>query len=98
MHVKKCVDRYIIHACKSCPPTGHRGAWGERRYSSYPLLTSALDGGEWSASRQGKDLSTHWIGGWVGPRAGLDQILEEKILCLYRGTNPGRPVRSQSLY
>jgi hypothetical protein len=24
---------------------------GERRYSSYSLLTSALDGGEWSASR-----------------------------------------------
>jgi hypothetical protein len=26
---------------------------GERRYSSYSFLTSALDGGEWSASRPG---------------------------------------------
>jgi hypothetical protein len=29
---------------------------GERRYSSYSFLTSALDGGEWSASRPGRDL------------------------------------------
>jgi hypothetical protein len=26
---------------------------GERRYSSYSFTTSALDGGEWSASRSG---------------------------------------------
>jgi hypothetical protein len=38
------------------------GVW---RYSS----TSALDGGEWSASRPGR--FTPWRG-WVGPRAGLD--------------------------
>jgi hypothetical protein len=31
-------------------------AWGERKYSSYLLLTSALDGGEWSASRPGRAL------------------------------------------
>jgi hypothetical protein len=29
---------------------------GERRYSSYSYLTSALDGGEWSASRPGHIL------------------------------------------
>jgi hypothetical protein len=27
---------------------------GERRYSSYSFTTSALDGGEWSASRPGR--------------------------------------------
>jgi hypothetical protein len=43
-----------------------------------PFLTSVLDGGEWSASRSGHFISggrasgTHWVGGWVGPRAGLD--------------------------
>jgi len=42
------------------------------------LLTSALDGGEWSASRHGrfipnvKTSGTHWVWDWVGPRAGLD--------------------------
>jgi hypothetical protein len=33
----------------------------------------------------------------VGPRAGLDAEARGKILCLCRGSNPGRPVRSQSL-
>jgi hypothetical protein len=41
-------------------------------------MTSALDGGDWSASRPGRALrrgkypGTHHIGGWVGLRAGLD--------------------------
>jgi hypothetical protein len=29
---------------------------GERRYSSYSFTTTALDGGEWSASRPGRAL------------------------------------------
>jgi hypothetical protein len=41
---------------------------------------------------------THWTGGWVGPRAGLDAEARRKILYLCRGSNPGRPVRSQTLY
>jgi hypothetical protein len=45
------------------------------RYNPTHSLTSALDGGEWSASRPGRFTprerasGTHWIGGWVGPRA-----------------------------
>jgi hypothetical protein len=71
-----------------------------------PFLTWALDGGEWSASRLGhfthreKYLSTHWIGGWVGPRTGLDYMKKRKFL-----PPPGldlrpigRPARSYSLY
>jgi hypothetical protein len=38
----------------SCPATRHWGGWGGRRYSSYSFFTSALDGGEWSASRPGR--------------------------------------------
>jgi hypothetical protein len=44
-------------------------------------LTSALDGDEWSVSRPGRFTprerapSTHWIGGWVGPRAVLDVVV-----------------------
>jgi hypothetical protein len=44
------------------------------------FLTSALAGGEWSISRPGrftlgeKDPGIHWIGGWVDPRAGLDDV------------------------
>jgi hypothetical protein len=39
------------------PTTRHEGPWGERRYSSYSLSTSALDGGEWSALRLGCALA-----------------------------------------
>jgi hypothetical protein len=61
-----------------------------------PFLTSALDGGEWSASHPGRFTSwerapgTHWTGGWVGPRAGLDIVEKRKISCHYRESNPGR--------
>jgi hypothetical protein len=34
----------------------------------------------------------------VGLRAGLDTKVKGKILCPCRGSNPGRPVRSQTLY
>jgi hypothetical protein len=54
------------------------------------FLTSALIWGEWLASRPaafppppppGKESpSTQWIGGWVGPRAGLDDMEKWKIL------------------
>jgi hypothetical protein len=43
-------------------------------------LCSAIDEGEWSASRPGRfnpgerAPGTHWIGGWVSPRAGLDAV------------------------
>jgi hypothetical protein len=51
-----------------------------------PFLTSTLGGGEWSASPPGRFIlgefapDTHWIGGWVVPRAGLDAV--EKIIIL----------------
>jgi hypothetical protein len=62
-------------------------------------MTSALDGGEWSASRPGRAFTpgertsgTHCTGGWVGPRAGLDTEDRGKILCPCRVSNPDRPV------
>jgi hypothetical protein len=44
------------------------------------FLTSALVGGEWSASRPSRFTpgerapGTHWIVGWVDLRAGLDDV------------------------
>jgi hypothetical protein len=49
------------------------------------ILTSALDRCEWSASLPGRFTPretapcTHWIGGWVGSRAGLDAVSKRKI-------------------
>jgi hypothetical protein len=52
------------------------------------FLTSALVGGEWSASRPGRFIpgerapGTHWIGGWVDLRIGLDDVENRKFLTL----------------
>jgi hypothetical protein len=70
------------------------------------FLNSTLDGGDWSASRSGRcsseerTLGTHCIGGWVGPRTGLDAAKYIQILTL-PGIEPrllSRPVRSLALY
>jgi hypothetical protein len=79
------------------PAPRHEGASGEWRYSSTHSPTSALDGGEWSASRPGRftprerDPGTHWIGGWVGPRAVLDAVVK-KIPSPRREPNPRNPI------
>jgi hypothetical protein len=45
------------------------------------FLDLELVGGEWSASRLGRFTpSTHYIGGWVDPRAGLDDMEKWKFL------------------
>jgi hypothetical protein len=78
----------------------HEGVLGERRYSSTHSLTSALSGGEWSASRPGRftpeerDLGTHWIGGWVGPRAVLNVVVKRKIPSPRRELNPRNRCRA----
>jgi hypothetical protein len=41
---------------------------------------------------------THWIGGWMGPIAGLDAVEYRKSSCLCRESNPDRPARSSSLF
>jgi hypothetical protein len=69
-------------------------------------LTSALAGGEWSAScpcrfTPGERApGAHWIGGWVDHRAGMDDMEKRKFLTLSGlELRPlSRPARSQSLY
>jgi hypothetical protein len=70
------------------------------------FLTLALAGGEWAASRPGhftpgeKAPGTQWIGGWVDPRAGLDDLKKRKFLTLpgLELRPLGHPARSQSPY
>jgi len=31
---------------------------------------------------------THWIGGWVSPRTGLDEVVKRKLLSPCRDSNP----------
>jgi len=48
----------------------------------YTFLTSALDGGEWSDSHPDCFIlreRTHWIGGWVGPRAHVYELAKIEV-------------------
>jgi hypothetical protein len=70
------------------------------------FLISALAGSEWLASHPGrltpgeKAPSAHWIGGWVDPRAGLDDVEKRKFLNLpgLELRPLGSPARNQLLY
>jgi hypothetical protein len=46
---------------------------------------------------RGKTPGTHWIGGCVGLRAGLDIEARGQILCLCQESNPSHTVCSQTL-
>jgi hypothetical protein len=67
-------------------------------YSSTHSLTPELVGGEWSASRIGhftpseRAPGTHWIGGWVGPRAILDTVVKRKSPSPRRESNSRTPI------
>jgi hypothetical protein len=60
----------------------------------HAVLTSALGGGEWSASRPGRFTprervpGTQCIGGCVGPRAGLDTVSKRKFPAPARNRTP----------
>jgi hypothetical protein len=64
----------------------------------HALLISALNGGEWSASRPNRFTprerasGIHWIGGWVGPRAVLEAVAKRKNPSLRRESNPRTPI------
>jgi hypothetical protein len=71
---------------------------GEVEAHVHAFLTSALGGSEWSVSSSGRftfekgGSCTHSVGGWVGPRAGLDAMTKGKTLNL-----PGIEPRSSIL-
>jgi hypothetical protein len=75
-------------------------AMGERKYSSYSFLISAIDGGDWSASvpgrtsAPGKGPTVPFVqeAGWSEPV--WTQRLEEKSFWICRGSNLNRPVQS----
>jgi hypothetical protein len=96
-NVFKCC-LFHVKDCASIATAERPGCWY--------FLTSALVGVEWSASRPDRFIpkerapGPHWIGGWVGPRAGLDEVEKGKFLNLPElELRPlGHPARNQSLY
>jgi hypothetical protein len=99
LHVRGTWDKVKVRLplCFNWTPR-HEGVLGEQRYSSTHSLTSALDGGEWSASRPGRFTprerapGTHSIGGWMGPRAVLDTVMKRKIPSPRREPNTRTPI------
>jgi hypothetical protein len=63
-------------------------AYGELDVQIHVFLTSALHGGEWSASRSGRFTlregarGSNWIGGWVDSRDGAEEVEKREILKL----------------
>jgi hypothetical protein len=85
----------------------HEGVLRQWRYGSTHSLASEPDRGEWSVSCPGRftpkerATGTHWIGGWVGPRAGLDAVVDRNIPIPRRESSPRTPIVqpvAQSLY
>jgi hypothetical protein len=89
----------IALKCKAVPPHATEALGGGRRYSSYSFSTSALNGGEWSASHpdralppgKGPPVPIVQEAGWVLEPVWA-QRLEEKFFRLCRGSNLHRPV------
>jgi hypothetical protein len=81
-------------------------AYGEVVVYIHIFLTSALVGGEWSASRSSRFTPrerapcAHWIGGWEDPITGLDDMEKRKFFTLSGlELRPlSLPARSQSVY
>jgi hypothetical protein len=103
----KTPTNFLLKTSLSSPTTHLWRHRGERKYSSYPFSTSALDSGEWSVSRPGRALvpgrgplvPTVQGAGW-GPRAGLDTEATGKILSplpWIEPRSPGHPAHSQTV-
>jgi hypothetical protein len=81
-----------VYLCFNWAPR-HEGVLGEWRYSFTYSLTSALDGGEWSASRPGRFIPKERApGGGVGSRAVLDAVVKRKIPSSRRESKPITPI------
>jgi hypothetical protein len=68
--------------------------YGRVHIQTQVFLTSALVGGEWSASHPGRFTpverapGTHWTGGLVASRGGLEDVEKRKLLTLPDSTGP----------
>jgi len=92
--IKKIQLRNLQSKAVPLPPCTRQG---EKKYSSYSFLTSALDGVSGQRHAAAFYLrewipGIHLIGRWLDIIAGLDTEARGKILCLCRESNTGHPV------
>ena len=77
---------------------------GGEEVQRHPFLTSAVDGGERSASRPSRCTmgitpppNTHSVGGWAGPGSGLEVLEKKEPLTSTRNRIQDRPARDLRL-
>jgi hypothetical protein len=74
--------------------------YGGAEVQLHAFLISALDEVEWSASRPGRftprerATGTHWIGGWVSLRVGLDAVTKKNKSLPCQESNHSCPTRT----
>jgi hypothetical protein len=61
-----------------------------------PSFLTSAPGSEWLASRH--DCGVHCIGGWVGPKAGLNVLENRKTFCPYRDSTAGPSSQERNCY
>jgi hypothetical protein len=72
---------------------GMKMYWGNGNVAP-GILTSSLNGGEWSASRSGHFIlgerapGTHRIGDWLVPSEGLDAVTKRRLSALVGNRTP----------
>jgi len=68
--------------------------YGRVEVQPHALFASLLDAGEWSDLLPGRFTTgesyhgTHWLGGWMGPRAVLDAVSTKKFFLPLPGMEP----------
>lgn len=97
------VGHQWLFLCLNNSASCHEGVWGSKGIAP-PCLTSAVDGGEWSAWRLGhftpteRVHDTHWRGFLMGSKASLDAVEKRKVCCPFQKLNVGHPAHSLLLY
>jgi hypothetical protein len=83
---------------RAVPPHAMKALWGRESIApthSWPQQEMGVSDQRQSSAAftsGERNRGTHWTGGWVGPRAGLDTETRGKILCLCEGSNLDHPV------
>jgi hypothetical protein len=68
--------------------------YGEVDVQTHVFFNSALVGNKWSASRpdrftcKERASGTHWVGGWVGPKARLNDAEKRKFFTCIETRTP----------
>jgi hypothetical protein len=87
--LRRTLPKNFIYQGKGKCPSAQLSTRPRRRIGGGVIAPLILDLGtrRWVVSFTGRAAATHWIGGWVGPTAGLYAV--EKIPSSRRESSPG---------